>query len=120
MSNGVAPPATQISGPLYTVTASSSSSPTERTFSESLHDHFDAVFRRVTMGRRDLKAVKAYLEARASCERNYAEKLTKDNSAASELTDSSSSRPRVAVYEGGRCVVQRCALCAGLSVSGAE
>ena len=99
MSNGISS-APHISAPMYTAsaapTSSSSSSSTpvqERTFAESLHDHFDAVFRRVTMGRRDLKAVKAYLESRASCEKAYADRLAKDNAAAPELADSSSSGP---------------------------
>ena len=63
----------------------------DRSFSEYLHDHFDSVFKRVTMGRRDLKAVHAYLSQRAQTERQYADRLSKEAHGTPELADSSSA-----------------------------
>ena len=78
---------------LAAVPSSYSASSSDRSFSEYLHDHFDLVFKRVTMGRRDLKSVKAYLETRGSLEKSFADKLSKDGHATPELTDSSSTGP---------------------------
>ena len=64
-----------------------------RTFSEYLHDHFDAVFKRVTMGRRDLKAVHAYLTQRAATEKQYADRIGKEAHGTPELLDSSTAVP---------------------------
>ena len=63
----------------------------DRTFSEYLHDHFDAVFKRVTMGRRDLKAVHTYLSQRAQTEKQYADRIGKEAHSTPELADSSSA-----------------------------
>ena len=85
------PPGPRLLAP--SASSASSAHPHDRTFAVELHDHFDAVFKRVTMGRRDLKAVRAYFDARAASEKAYADKLTKDAGATPELTDSSSSIP---------------------------
>lgn len=66
-------------------------STSDRTFSEYLHDHFDAVYKRVTMGRRDLKAVHTYLSQRAATEKQYADRITKEVHATPDLADSSSA-----------------------------
>ena len=95
MSGGAATPSpSSVNGAVISAPVMGSGSHSqgvERSFAEALHDHFDSVYRRVTMGRRDLKSVNAHLTARAAAERAYADKVAKDAHAAPELQDSSSA-----------------------------
>ena len=85
------PPPVVVVSSLSASSAAVAPATNDRSFSEYLHDHFDAVFKRVTMGRRDLKAVHVYLTQRAQTEKQYADRISKEAHGTPELLDSSSA-----------------------------
>jgi len=60
------------------------------TFAQQLWDCFPAVYTRVSRGRHDLKAVKAYLEVRAKLELDYSKKLDAAAATIAEFTEPTS------------------------------
>jgi len=62
------------------------------TFGEALWDCFEKVYKRVSKGRHDLKAMKAYLETRAKIEDTYSKELKKA-STLPEFSEKSSLSP---------------------------
>ena len=77
------------------------------TFAGELWDNFEAVFKRLTIGRHDLKLMKAYMEELAAVQDSYGKALDKVSKLSNFKAESSLSACWTAIYSTGGSLSQQ-------------